>query len=344
MPECAIINGYGPTENTTFTCCYKVAAEQLNGGVPIGKAIANTTVYLLDDEMRVVPIGAIGELYTGGEGLARGYLGNGGLTAERFMPDPFSKESGARLYRTGDLAKYRADGNLEFAGRIDHQVKIRGFRIELEEIEAVLQRHEAVKQAVVIARENQQGHKQLVAYVTSRDTQRRNVEDLSIYLKGQLPEYMVPAIFVELEELPLTPQGKVDRRALPEPGKFSPGMGQAYAAPRTQTEQILCKLWAEVLGVAHVGIHDNFFELGGDSIISIQIAAQANRAGLRITPTQLFEQPTVAQLAAVAGSVEAGDAEQGKVQGAVPLTAIQRWFLEGDGGKGPLQPIRIACL
>ncbi|HEX8189934.1 MAG TPA: amino acid adenylation domain-containing protein, partial [Pyrinomonadaceae bacterium] len=323
-----LFNLYGPSEDTTYSTCAPVG----RGGVrqpSIGRPVANTQLYVLDPAMRPVPVGVRGEIYLGGEGLARGYLGRPGATAERFVPHPFSQEPGARLYRTGDLGRYLPDGEVEFLGRMDHQVKVRGFRIELGEIESALAAHEGIGEAVVMAREEAGGRKQLVAYVVAAPGREVDAAELRGHLRERLPEYMVPAAFVQLDEMPLTPNGKVDRRALPAPGQAGARASQDYREPRTAAERTLAAIWEQVLGVGRVGLDDNFFELGGDSIISIQIVARANGAGLRLTPRQLFQHQTVAELAAAAAEAPAvAAAEQGPVTGESPLTPAQRAFFE----------------
>ncbi|HEX8694772.1 MAG TPA: amino acid adenylation domain-containing protein, partial [Longimicrobium sp.] len=325
---CELVHVFGLTETTVTTSIHRLGAGEDAGGgeLPIGRPIANQRVYVLDAGLRPVPVGVPGEMYIGGEGVARGYLGRRALTAQRFVPDPFSAARGARLYRTGDRVRWRADGALEFLGRADEQVKVRGYRIEPGEIESALGEHPAVGDAVVVAREDAPGQKRLVAYVVARDGTRPEPAALRAHLSGRLPEYMVPGAIVVMDRLPLTPNGKVDRRALPAP-EHDPSREDLYVAPRTQAEEALAEVWREVLGAPRVGVHDDFFGLGGDSILSIQIVARARRAGLKITPRQLFEHPTVAELAAVAG-VEGGasEAEQGIVQGPVELTPIQRGF------------------
>jgi aspartate racemase len=300
LPAVRLINGYGPTESTTFACCHVMGVDGervVGASVPIGKAIANTQLYVLSEEMQPVPVGVPGELYIGGDGLARGYLNRAELTAERFLPHPFSTQTGARLYRTGDLVRYLPDGNLEFLGRIDTQVKVRGYRIELGEIEAVLLSHPAVRAAVVVAREEEAGDKRLVAYLVG-ETESVAVIELRGYLKEKLPEYMIPSAFVMLDELPLTANGKVDRRALPAPERGRVEAGTEYVAPRTEVEEILCGIWAEVLGVERVGVDDNFFELGGHSLLATRVVTRLSGAGYRELPLRsLFEKPTVAELA-----------------------------------------------
>jgi amino acid adenylation domain-containing protein len=296
-PETRLINEYGPTETVVGCCVYEVEAESTSGGaVPIGRPIANTQLYVLDQYWQPVPFGATGELYIGGDGVARGYLNRPDLTAEKFIPDPFSGEPGARLYRTGDLARYLPDENLEFLGRNDAQVKVRGFRIELGEIEASLSQHPEVREAVVVAREDGTGDARLVAYVVA---QRPNIpgHEMRAYLKERLPEYMVPSAFVMLDKLPLTANGKVDRRALPAPGSARPALDRAYVAPRSMVEEVLAAVWAEVLRIERVGIEDNFFDLGGDSIRSVRVVALAKERGLNFTVQELFRSQTIAQLA-----------------------------------------------
>ncbi|HEV2733674.1 MAG TPA: amino acid adenylation domain-containing protein, partial [Longimicrobiaceae bacterium] len=326
LPGCRIVNGYGPTENTTFTCCHTATEETVRGSVPVGRPIAGTAVYLLDRGLEPVPVGVAGELYAGGEGVARGYLGRPELTAGRFVPDPFSGEPGARMYRTGDRARWREDGTVEFLGRADRQVKVRGFRIEPGEVEEALRRHEGVLDAVVVARDDLPGQRRLVAYLTGQAVPAEEV--LRERLGSVLPEYMVPSAFVVLDALPLTPSGKVDRGALPAPEGGSGASPGGYTAPRTPAEEALAGIWAEVLGVEKVGVHDGFFALGGDSILAIQVVARANRAEIRFTPKQLFEQQTVAALAGVVGSAPAAKAEEGPATGEVGLTPVQHWFLE----------------
>ncbi|MFL6284217.1 MAG: amino acid adenylation domain-containing protein, partial [Pyrinomonadaceae bacterium] len=324
-----LLHVYGPTENTTYSTWELVREVEVGARtVPIGRPIANSTAYVLDSRMMPVPLGAPGELYVGGEGLARGYVGRAALTAERFVPHPFSLEAGARLYRTGDVVRQREGGSVEFIGRADDQVKVRGFRIELGEIEAALSSHEAVRGCVVLVREDEPGDKRLVAYVAVAGEVWPAAGELREYLKSRLPEYMVPAAFVTMESLPLNANGKVDRKALPAPDYAPAASADEYVAPRDEVERALCEVWAEVLRVGRVGIRDNFFELGGDSILSIQVIARAARRGVRVTPRQLFEHQTVEALAAAAGSGARAEAEQGTVGGDVPLTPIQHWFFE----------------
>ncbi|MBD1806823.1 amino acid adenylation domain-containing protein [Microcoleus sp. FACHB-SPT15] len=365
-PHCQIFNHYGPTETTVGVLTYPItnnpsATSILKGGkggskfaatVPIGRPIANTQIYLLDSDEQPVPIGVPGELHIGGAGVARGYLNRPELTAEKFINNPFLesdeleenssiqssklKTQISYLYKTGDLARYLPDGNIEFLGRIDHQVKIHGFRIELGEIEAALRQYPAVSETVVIAREDEPGRKHLVAYIVPNEQPKNSTStiqnlkssELRGFLQEKLPEYMVPSAFVRLKALPLTSNGKVDRQALPAPDMARSNLEETFVAPRTTVEKILAEIWTQILQLEKVGIHDNFFELGGDSILSMQIIAKANQAGLQLTPKQLFEHQTIAELAAVAGTNRTIQAEQGIVTGSVPLTPIQHWFFE----------------
>ena len=303
-------NLYGPTEASIDVTYWQCQPGSHDRTVPIGRPIANTQIYILDGSSRPMPVGVHGELYIGGVGVARGYYNRPELTTEKFVRNPFSKEATDRLFRTGDLARYRPDGAIEFLGRIDHQVKIRGFRIELGEIEAVLSQHPAIKEVVVLAREDVPGNKRLVAYlvpavgVSGHQTFQVPlfVEDVRNFLKDKLPHYMIPAAFVFLDALPLSANGKVDRKALPAPDTLRPKLEEAFVAPRNPVEEALAGIWAQILGIDKVGIHDNFFDLGGASIQSLQIIAKAGEAGLQLTPEMLFEHQTVAELAAVVGT------------------------------------------
>jgi amino acid adenylation domain-containing protein len=325
-----LINGYGPTENTTFSCTHRMAAgwELKGSSVPIGRPIRNTQVYVLDERLEPVPIGVAGELYLGGAGLARDYLRWPELTAEKFVPHPYSAEPGARLYRTGDLVRWLDAGEIEFLGRIDQQVKIRGFRIELGEIEAALQSVAEVNEAVVIVREDTPGEKLLVAYVVPQDG-NLTINELRAHLKRRLPEYMVPPVFIYLDELPLTTNGKVDRKALPAPETDFSSAG-SYVAPRTPVEEMLCGIWSEVLGVRVIGVTDNFFWLGGHSLRATLIVIRIHETfGVEIPLRTIFEAPTVPELAA---AVEAAmNAERGYT--APPITSVAR--------RGPL-PLSFA--
>ncbi|HEV7474838.1 MAG TPA: amino acid adenylation domain-containing protein [Pyrinomonadaceae bacterium] len=290
------LNAYGPTE---VTVCATIS-EGLDGSCkpPIGRAIANTEVYVLDAELRPVPIGVVGELYVGGVGLARGYLRRPALTAERFVPHPFSSQPGSRLYRTGDLGRYWTNGNLEYLGRIDQQVKVRGFRIELGEIESALAQHPAVRDVVVLAREDVPGDQRLVAYLITEPGPTVDVGQWRAWLSQKLPEYMLPAAFVLLPEFPLTANGKVDRRALPAPDASRPMQGHAYLAPRDRLEQLLVDLWQPALGLEQIGVADNFFDIGGNSIKgAILINRLQEVLGEYVYVVAIFDAPTVAELA-----------------------------------------------
>ncbi len=321
-------NAYGPTETVVMPLA-SLAAEQLEegaGSVPIGSIIGDRVAYIFDADLALVPQGATGELYVGGAGLAQGYHERPGMTAERFVADPFSS-NGGRLYRTGDLVRQRADGLVEYLGRIDHQVKIRGFRIELGEIETRLLEHEAVRETVVLALDSPSG-KQLVAYLVSDAEHAVLREALKAHLKAQLPDYMVPAHLIVLDSMPLTANGKLDRRALPEPDPEA--NRQQYVAPRNELEQTLAAIWAAVLNVQQVGLDDNFFELGGDSILSIQVVSRARQAGIHFSPRDLFQHQTVQTLAAVATRSEQVTAEQGVLTGSSGFTPIQHWFFDTE--------------
>ncbi len=298
-PPERIVHCYGPSESTTFATTHEVKeVEEGAMRIPIGRPIGNTRIYLLDEEGEPVPVGVRGEIYIGGEGLGHGYLNRAGLTAERFVADPFTEQPGARMYRTGDVGRYLADGAIEFLGRNDHQIKIRGFRIELREIEARLLEHEAVREAVVMAREERPGDKRLVAYYTSAEQAEGGVgaEALRTHLLAKLPEYMVPAAYVRLESLPLTPNGKLDRKGLPEPEAGAYVMRE-YEAPVGEVEETLAALWEELLKLERVGRHDNFFELGGHSLLILRVVNLLAQTGLIILVTDLFEYPTPKLLA-----------------------------------------------
>ncbi|MCC5645817.1 amino acid adenylation domain-containing protein [Nostoc sp. CHAB 5824] len=323
-----LVNSYGPTETTVVATLSDLSENALNRQeVAIGKPISNVQVYVLDKYLQPVPIGVPGELHIGGAGVARGYLNRPELTLQKFIPNPFEKSQGSRLYKTGDLVCYRLDGNLEYLGRMDSQVKIRGFRIELGEIETVINQHPQVVQAVVIAREDIPGNKRLVAYVVGNQGQVQ-IDEIRQFLKQKLPPYMVPSAFISLDRLPITPNGKVDYRALPAPDTSDRNLDLGVVVPRTPTEERLAAIWAEVLRQPNISIYDNFFELGGDSIISIQMISKANLAGLQLTPKQLFQYQTIAELATVVGTTSQIKANQGLVTGLVPLTPIQHWFFE----------------
>ncbi|MEO7326949.1 MAG: amino acid adenylation domain-containing protein, partial [Minicystis sp.] len=326
LPQASVVNLYGPTEaaiDATSWVSHRAATASLME--PIGRPIANMRAYALDASMQPVPVGVAGELHLAGAGVGRGYVNRPELTAERFVTNPFG---GGLLYKTGDLARFLPSGALEYLGRIDQQVKVRGHRIELGEIEAVLQQNPAIQTSVTMVREDSPGNPRLVAYLVPTGDSL-NVGELRAFLKAKLPDYMIPAAFVWLMELPLLASGKVDRRALPMPDEVRPELDEDYVAPRKHLEAELAAIWTSLLRVPKVGIHDNFFALGGDSILSIQIVSRANQAGIRLTPRQVFQHQTIAELAEVAGQAGAQlGAEQGIVSGPVTLTPIQRWFFE----------------
>jgi amino acid adenylation domain-containing protein len=294
----AVWNLYGPSEDTTYSTYEHVlrGAQEEPG---IGRPIGNTQAYVLDEQMQAVPIGVTGQLHVGGRGLARGYLNRAEMTAEKFIPNHLSGERGERLYRTGDLARYRADGRLEYLGRADGQVKVRGFRIELGEIETVLAGHGGVSEAVVVVREEPTGDKRLVAYVVGAQDSPATAAQLRGYVKGRLPDYMVPSLFIMLEKMPLTPNGKLDRRALPAPDEQRDATIQGQETARTPVEEVVAGIWAKVLGVEGVSVEANFFEVGGHSLLATQIVSRVRESfGVNLQLRNLFEAPTVAQMAA----------------------------------------------
>jgi aspartate racemase len=292
------LNTYGPTEATVIATAHEPAAGAA-GEVPIGRPIANARVYLLDAHLRPVPIGLPGELCIGGAGVARGYLDRPELTAEKFIPDPFGAGPGGRLYRTGDLARWRPDGTVEFLGRTDDQLKIRGYRVELAEIEAALGQHPQVREAVVVAWEPAPGDKRLAAYVVARGAPAPATTSLRDFLRGKLPAYMVPAAFVPLAALPKTPNGKVDRKALPAP-QTAAEADAPRTLPRNEEEKELLRIWEEVLGVKPLGVRDNFFEVGGNSLLAVRVFAAIHKSfGRELPVTALFQSPTVEELAKV---------------------------------------------
>jgi amino acid adenylation domain-containing protein/non-ribosomal peptide synthase protein (TIGR01720 family) len=328
-----LVHVFGLTETSVTSTTLRLAAGEdasASPNLPVGRPLPNVEVYVLDGRGEPSPLGVAAELFVGGDGVGRGYLGRPALTAERFVPHPHAAAPGARLYRTGDRARWLADGTLEFLGRIDQQVKVRGFRIEPAEVEAVLAAHPAVAQAAVTLRQTAAGQPQLVAYVTpSSEGVRISPLELKEHARRRLPEYMVPAVVVPLEALPLSPNGKLDRRALPDPAPLASAASGAEQAPCTEAEATLARIWAEVLKVERVGIHDDYFELGGDSILSIQIVARARRAGLQLRPRQIFQHPTVARLAGVVQAASAAPSTEAAA-GPAPLLPVQRWFLEQE--------------
>jgi amino acid adenylation domain-containing protein len=324
-----LFNLYGPSEDTTYSTYAWLKRDKELDEVHIGRPIANTQVYVLTEGYQLAPVGVPGQLFIGGEGLARGYMNRPELTAEKFVPNPFSKGPGARFYRTGDLVRWRQDGNLEFLGRVDHQVKLRGYRIELGEIEATLESHAGISQAVVVARDDQQEGKRLVAYLVPKaGTENTGENELHAYIKERLPEYMIPTAFVLLEKLPLTPNGKVDRKSLPKPEAKAPD-----TAPRDRMELELVKIWQEVLHVGRVGIRDGFFEVGGHSLLAVRLISLIQQRIKKSLPlAALFQNPSIEQLARLLRS-------QDDALPASPLVEIQRggsrtplFFVHGAGG------------
>jgi amino acid adenylation domain-containing protein len=315
-PGCTLINGYGPTENTTFTCCHVMrSGDTIPDSVPIGRPISNTRVYILDDNNRPVSPGETGELWAAGDGVARGYLNSPDATTEKFLRDPFVADSAARMYRTGDLARWRKDETVEFLGRIDTQVKILGYRIEPGEIEAALLAHGAVKQVCVVPHTDESGSKRLVAYYVAATDSGSAAADLRKFLAEKLPAFMVPALFVPLASLPLTPNGKIDRAALPAPGTApaAPGAGAEPPAPSapgeaagSEMEQSLIALWKRILRVDPIGLDDNFFDIGGDSLLLVAVHSNLQKTlHVEIPVTDLFEFTTVRTLARRLGSQKA---------------------------------------
>ncbi len=289
-----LTNLYGPTETTIWSTLHRI--ESPDSTIPLGVPIANTQVYVLDSMMQPVAIGMSGEFYIGGRGLARGYFQRPDLTAEKFTPNPFSLEAGARLYRTGDLVRYRTDGSLEFLGRVDQQVKLHGFRIEPGEIESVLREHQAIRDAVVMIREDGAGEKRLVAYLIADRDATPSVTSVREHLRERLPVYMLPSSWIFLADFPLTPNGKVDRKSLPELDHHRPELSSTYVAPRRPIEDLLATIWAQILDIEQIGIYDNLFDLGGDSLSCVKITARVQQVGLSVTPKQLFQHQTIDRL------------------------------------------------
>ncbi|MBY0125172.1 plipastatin non-ribosomal peptide synthetase PpsC [Bacillus subtilis] len=320
-PEVSIWNGYGPTENTTFSTCLHIQ-KTYELSIPIGRPVGNSTAYILNQWGVLQPVGAVGELCVGGDGVARGYLGRPDLTKEKFVKNPFVP--GDRLYRTGDLARWLPDGTIEYVGRIDDQVKVRGYRVELGEIETALRQIDGVKEAAVLARTAQTGSKELFGYISVKAG--TNAEQVRSLLARSLPNYMIPAYIIEMETLPLTSNGKLNRKALPEPNFTSK---QTYAPPRNDLEDQLALIWQEVLGIQRIGIEDSFFELGGDSIKALQVSARLGRYGLSLQVSDLFRHPKIKDLSPFIRKSER-IIEQGPVQGDVPWTPVQQWFFSQD--------------
>jgi len=327
LPHLSLINGYGPTETTTFAACHQVTGVQQGTSVPIGRPIANTRTYILNRALKPVGIGEMGQLFIGGAGLARGYLNLPDLTAERFLPDPFDKPA-ERLYATGDLARYQEDGNIEFLGRADKQIKLRGFRIELEEVEAVLQSHSAVKQVVVMPRDDASGGKQLVAYVVPAPGAAPGAEMLRGYVQERLPDYMRPSLFLVLDRLPLTPNGKLDKNALLALDRTAARSRRDFVAPKDKLQEQLIGIWESLLDVRPIGIQDDFFELGGHSLVAVQLIARIEQdLGKRLPTASLFAGATIERLSELLGD------------GAAPVSAAHSSLLAPIQPGGTLPPL-----
>ena len=336
-------NLYGPTETTIWSSVEKLKKDL--SSVSIGRPIANTQIYIFDRHGEPVPIGVAGEIHIGGAGVAQGYLNRPELTADRFVPDPFSNGPGARMYRTGDLGRRKSDGTIEFLGRNDFQVKIRGFRIELGEIEARLREHERVREAVVLAREDTPGDKRLVAYYTAREQNNVGAQELRAHVATKLPEYMVPAAYVRLESLPLTPNGKLNRKALPAPEGDAYGVRQ-YEAPQGTTEELLAGIWAKLLHLERVGRDDHFFELGGHSLLAVRVIARVQEAlKVEVAIKDLFARPVLGDFAsalAIAAPAELPAIPRVSRSERIPLSPAQQrlWFLAQMEGVGAAYHIR----
>jgi amino acid adenylation domain-containing protein len=325
VPGLTIINGYGPTETTICSTLHTVRPEEARDRiVPIGKPVQNSRVHILDASMRPVPVGVAGEIYIGGEGMARGYLNRPELTSERFIPDPLSGAPGEQLYRTGDRARFLGDGSIEFIGRADYQVKVRGFRVEPGEIERTLEGHPAVTEAVVIAKPDRTGSKRLVAYLVTDKNTTSSSADLREFLKEKLPDYMIPPAFIMLDAFPLTPNGKLDRAALPEP-EMSRDESRSFTAPRNEIELQLAQIWEKVMGIAPIGVTDNFFDLGGHSLLAVRLFSEITRVfGTAMPLAAIFQSPTIAELA-----------QRVRVEGAAPVEGALV-PIQPRGGKPPL--------
>src|SRR5712692_9331822 len=332
------VHMFGQTETAGIVALYRIPSDT-NGEtkiIPVGEPIANSEIFILDEEQRPCPIGVAGELYIGGAGVGRGYLNCADLTSAKFIAHPFSGEPGARLYRTGDWARLNRNGQIECVGRRDQQVKLRGFRVELGEIEAALAGHPAIRECAVVARDESNGEKRLVAYFVADDP-RPGVSELRAFMTGQLPDYVVPSAFVRLDALPLSANGKVNRLALPDTDNARPELAADYVAPRTASEKLLSEIWSEVLRIERVGIHDNFFELGGNSLLATLVCSRVrNEFKIEMSLRALFEQPTVAQMAenvtsapTTSQSLQIRPLSPAERNGNIPLSVTQQslWFL-----------------
>ncbi|HSF45288.1 MAG TPA: amino acid adenylation domain-containing protein, partial [Chitinophagaceae bacterium] len=325
-PDIQLSNGYGPTENTTFSVTCNINETEMGESVPIGRPLNNRQAYILGIGMKPVPVGVTGEIYLGGAGLSRGYLNMPELTNEKFIRNPYSDDPASRLYKTGDLGKWLPNGNICYLGRVDDQVKVRGYRIEPGEVEKALQQSGLVNQSVVLARENNSGTNRLIGYVVPADNYSKDA--VMEYLRNGLPEYMVPQLWVELEKLPLTPNGKVDKRALPDVDSNDLVASQ-YTAPRNKLEEELADIWQDLLDIERVGIHDNFFELGGDSILTIQLVSRTRRAGYELQVPDVFTYQTIATLSKIIEDYSTPEIrdEAGPLTGISGLLPVQQWYL-----------------
>ena len=323
--EDSIVHVYGPTENTTFSTYYIVENIKDNwNSIPIGAPISNSQAYILDDDLNPVPVGIVGELYVGGDGIARSYLNRENLTAEKFMDSPFIK--GKKIYKTGDMAKWLSDGNIDFLGRKDEQIKIRGFRVETKEIENNLLKHPSIVQTFIVPRETNNGNKELIAYIVGKE--KLNISTIRNFLGHDLPDYMIPAYFIQIQSLPLNINGKVDKNALPDPDSVGMDIGVEYESPQNEMERQLVQTWEQVLNRKPIGINDNFFALGGDSIKAIQIISHLKQKNLTLEIRNLFLYPTIAELTGYISFDSKVSDNQNVITGFVPLTAIQSWFFE----------------
>jgi amino acid adenylation domain-containing protein len=310
-----LINGYGPTEGTTFTACYRCEPGSIgNVRVPIGRPISNTSVHILDEHMNLLPERVPGELFIGGDGLARGYVGAAGLSAERFIPNPFAASGGQRIYRSGDLGRFLPDGNIEFLGRRDGQVKVRGFRIEPEEVESILAGHPEIRQSAVLGYGESSSDRRLVAYIAAGPGKHLDAALIREFLSARIPEYMVPSEFLMMEQLPLTPNGKVDRNNLPAPGGSPSSSIAEYVAPRDAVEVVLAGIWEESLGQGRIGVLDDFFALGGHSLNAIRVISAIRYIfKVDLTVSKLFESPTIEGLARELIAVEPKPGQMNKI-------------------------------
>ena len=287
---------YGPTETTIWSTCYRITKSEKT--ILVGKPIANTRVYILDGQLQPVPIGVSGEMYIGGTGVSKGYLKQPDLTADQYLKDPFDNDPKARVYKTGDMARFRANGNIEILGRCDHQVKVNGHRIELGEIETVLMSVPTIQHAVAVAHTNKTGDKRLIVYYTTHDRQQPKMADLRGYLINKLPMYMVPSLFLMIDEIPRTPNGKIDRKALPIPDNKRPDLEQTYVPPVNDNERLLSDIWKNVLKLNQIGSYDRFFEIGGTSLLAVQIVLEIKKTfNMELSIVKLFQYSTIKSLA-----------------------------------------------